>query len=40
MVFMGFNVFFWREMTIENLANNMLNKLKKQQQQKNKLQIL
>lgn len=32
--------FFWREMTIENLANNMLNKLKKQQQQKNKLQIL
>lgn len=40
MVFMGFNGFFWREMTIENLANNMLNKLKKQQQQKNKLQIL
>lgn len=40
MVFMGFNVFFLREMTIENLANNMLNKLKKQQQQKNKLQIL
>lgn len=32
--------FFLREMTIENLANNMLNKLKKQQQQKNKLQIL
>lgn len=28
---------FWREMTIENLANNMLNKFKKQQQQnKNK----
>lgn len=29
----GFFYVFWREMTIENLANNMLNKFKKQQQQ-------
>lgn len=31
---MGFNVFFWREMTIENLANNILNKLKKNNNKK------